>query len=347
MAIKKSFTIGEIADILKADVKGNKDLKISKLNRIDTASAGELTFFSDEKFHDAFINSKATCIIVDKNNDVEPKSDQAFIIVESPYLSFVELIKYIDSQKKKLSSYIDDTAKIADSATIHPTAFIGPYCVIGENCRIGKDTILKSNVNLCDNVTIGDNALCHPNVVLCEDVVVGNNCILQPGAVIGSDGFGYTENKDSSYSKIPQIGNVVLEDDVEIGANTTIDRAIVGSTIIEKGTKIDNLVQIAHNVIVGENTGIAAQVGVSGSTIVGKRNRLAGQVGISGHIYTADDVTVLAQSGLSKSLTKSGYYFGSPARERLKAMKIEAVLRNLPELDKEIQKIKKELKSDK
>jgi len=347
MTVKGNFTCGEIASILKAEVKGNKELKITKLNRIDSSSKGELTFFSDQKFREAFDASEASCIIVDKMLNVEPKEDQAFIIVENPYLSFVELIKYLDSQKKTLSSYVDDTARISESAKIHPTAFIGAYCIIGDNCFIGENTILKSNVNLCEKVTIGKDSYIHPNVVLCEDVVIGNNCIIQPGAVIGADGFGYTENKDGSYEKIPQIGNVVLEDYVEIGSNTTIDRALVGSTIIKKGTKIDNLVQIGHNVVVGENTGIVAQVGVSGSTTIGKRNRLAGQVGISGHIYTADDVTVLAQSGLSKSLTKSGYYFGSPARERLKAMKIEAVLRNLPELAKDVQKIKKEIESDK
>ncbi len=347
MTNTNTFTCSEIATILDAEVKGNKDLTISKLNRIDSASVGELTFFSDEKFRDAFEKSEATCIIVDKNIQAEPKSSQAFILSDSPYNSFIELIKYIDNKKKKLNSYIDDTAKIDESADIHPTAYIGPFCVIGENCLIGENVILKSNVNLCGHVSIGKNTLCHPNVVICEDVVVGTNCIIHPGAVIGSDGFGYTENQDSSYEKIPQIGNVILEDNVEIGSNTTIDRAIVGSTIIGKGTKIDNLVQIGHNVTVGENTGIVSQVGISGSTVIGKRNRLAGQVGISGHIYTADDVTVLAQSGLSKSLTKSGYYFGSPAKDHRRAMRIEAVIRNLPEMYSDLQKIKKEIDSEK
>jgi len=347
MAIKNSFTCAEIADIIGAEVQGNKELIISKLNRLDTSSKGELTFFSDQKFRESFEKSEATCIIINKDETALPKEDQAFLKVDNPYLSFVILIKYLDSQKIKLRSFVDDTAIISDSARVDPSAYIGPYCIIGDNCIIGENTILRSNVTICENVEIGSNTYIHPNAVLCDDVIVGNHCIIHPGAVIGSDGFGYTENRDGSYDKIPQIGNVVLEDYVEIGANTTIDRSIVGSTLIKKGTKIDNLVQVAHNVVIGENTGIAAQVGISGSTTIGNRNRLAGQVGISGHIYTADDVTVLAQSGLSKSLTKSGYYFGSPARERLRAMKIEAVIRNLPELDKDVQKIKKEINSDK
>lgn len=344
---KKSFTCREIADTLNAEVKGNKDMSISKLNRIDFASSGELTFFADEKFKVDFEKSQATCIIVSKDIETKPKENQAFIFVDSPYLSFVKVIKHFDSLKKKLSSYIDQTALIANTAEIDPTSYIGKNCIVGDNCKIGKNTVLKSCVTLYDNVTIGDNTLCHANVVLCDDVIIGNNCILHPGAVIGSDGFGFTENKDGSYDRIPQIGTVEIQNNVEIGANTTIDRAIVGATIIENGTKIDNLVQVAHNVIIGENTGIAAQSGISGSTKIGKRNRLAGQTGLSGHIHTVDDVTVLAQSGLSKSITKSGSYFGSPVKEARRAMMIEAVIRNLPELQKEVYKIKKEIDSKK
>lgn len=347
MAFNRTFTCGEIADWLDAKVEGDKNLKINKLNRIDSAKSGELTFFSDEKFLDEFLASKATCIIVPEKIDRKPKDNQTFLKVESPYDSFIKLIKIIDSKHSKPSSFIHSSAIVGENCDIHPTAYIGPYCVIGDNCSIGENTLLNAGVKLCGNASIGSNTVLHYNAIICEDVVIGNNCIIQPGAVIGSDGFGYTENKDGSYEKIPQIGNVVIEDDVEIGANTTIDRAIVGSTVIEKGTKIDNLVQVAHNVTIGENTGIAAQVGISGSTKVGKRNRLAGQVGISGHIHTSDDVTVLAQSGLAKPISEKGYYFGSPAREKRLAMSIEAVLNHLPEMYKDVHKLKKELKSKK
>jgi UDP-3-O-[3-hydroxymyristoyl] glucosamine N-acyltransferase len=194
-----------------------------------------------------------------------------------------------------------------------------------------------------DNV-IGENTIINSNVTLYNSVHIGNNCIIHAGAVIGSDGFGYIEDKtDGSYDKVPQLGNVVIEDYVEIGANSTIDCALIGSTIIRRGTKIDNLVHIAHNCEIGENTGIAAQAGVSGSVTSGKRNRFGGQVGIAGHLEIPDDVTILAQSGVSKSIPKSGIYFGSPIKEHLKAFKIEAVLRKLPELASDVNKLRIEI----
>lgn len=202
-----------------------------------------------------------------------------------------------------------------------------PGVVLGDNVRIGKNTTLNSNVSVY------------------EDCQIGDNCIIHAGAVIGADGFGFQENEDGSYSKVPQLGNVLIMDDVEIGANSTIDRALLGSTIIGKGVKIDNLVQVAHNVFIDENTAIAAQVGISGSSKIGKRNKIAGQCGIAGHLNICDDVLLMAQSGVPNNITKSGAYFGTPIRERMKAFRIEAVVNNLPELKKELSQLTKRVDS--
>ena len=226
---------------------------------------------------------------------------------------------------------------------IDETAYIGANCVIGNNCKIGKNTVLHSNISIYDNSKIGDNCTIHANVTIYEDTEIGNNCVIHSGVALGSDGFGFLENKDGSYTKIPQLGNVVLENDIEIGANTTIDRALVGSTIIRNGVKLDNQIQIAHNCEIGENSAMAAQVGVSGSVKVGKRNRFGGQSGISGHIEIADDVVLLAKSGVPKSIEKGGLYFGSPIREKMQAFRIEAVIHNLPDLAKDVKLIKKKL----
>lgn len=337
------FTAKEVAELVAGELVGNPDTKIYGLNRIDEVKEGELTFYTDKKFEQYLKDIKASCIIV-PNDFSEVVSEKICLIkVEKPYHSIVRLLKYLVSLMPKQNSFIHPTAVIDDSAIISKSAYIGPYCIVGENSKIGDNVILHSNVCLYNNVEIGEDSYIHSGVICCSDIKIGKRCIVHSGAVIGSDGFGYLENKDGSYEKIPQMGNVIIEDDVEIGANTTIDRAIIGSTIISKGVKIDNLCQIGHNVKIGENSAMAGQVGLAGSSTVGKRNRLGGQVGLAGHLKTADDVVVLAQSGVAKSIEKKGVYFGSPIKERLHAFKIEAALNNLPEIIRKLEQLNRKL----
>lgn len=334
----------EIASMLEGEIEGSFDGNINRLAPIENAASGDLTFFYDTKYQEFFENSNASCIIISNQLQKLPKPNQVYIKVDKPYIRFVQLLKKLDSQQKVQKSGIHKTAIIGDNCEIANSAFIGPRCIIGDNCKIAENAIINSASVIDDNSEIGENTILYPNVSIYKDVKIGNNCIIHSGAVIGSDGFGYVENTvDGSYDKIPQLGNVVIEDYVEIGANTTIDRALVGSTIIGKGTKIDNLVQIGHNCEIGENNGIASQVGISGSVTTGSRNRFGGQSGLAGHLTTTENVTILAQSGVSKSISSSGVYFGSPAKEHLNAFRIEAVIRKLPELSSNVDRIIKTL----
>lgn len=348
MLLSNPLKVKEIAGIINGDVLGNPDQLIKSINRIEEATAGELTFCSSKQFVELIFSSESDCIIINRNyrdelGISELPQGKNFILTVNAYTSLVVLLNYLQNLKPVKSSFIHTSSFAGEGTVISESAYVGINCVLGDNCFIGNGVILHNNVVLYNNVIIGSNTEIHANVVIAEDTIIGENCIIYPGAVIGSDGFGYLENPDGSYTKIPQLGNVVIGNNVEVGANTTIDRALIGSTIIEDGVKLDNLVHIAHNVRVGENTAMAAQTGVSGSTKVGKRNRFGGQVGLSGHIETADDVTIYAQSGVAKSIPNKGIYFGTPIKERLKAFKIEAVINQLPEIARELSEIKKKL----
>ncbi len=337
----KQFSCEEIARIINGKLIGSIDHKITGLNRIEFAQKGELTFLANPKYEKYLKTTNASCIIVPETISVKLADKKAFIIVGDPYNEFVKLLKILESEKDKNLNYVHPTAIIGNDCQIAPTAFIGPYCIIGNGCVISDNCRLHSRVTLYDNVIMGDSTVLFANVVCFDNTIIGKNCFIHAGAVIGDDGFGYTERKDGSYEKIPQMGNVVIGDNVEIGTNTTIDRAMIGSTIIENGVIIDNLVQIGHNVVVGENTAMAAQVGVAGSCRIGKRNRFGGQSGLAGHLDTVDDVILIAQSGVAKSVTEKGVYFGTPIKERIKAFKIETALQQIPDVFKEFYKLKK------
>lgn len=339
-----NLKVEEIAKLIDCQFIGNGNTIINKLNRIEDSCDGDLTFLARADYEKYMTSTEASCVIVGTNYEGTPKDGKSFIISDNPYFSFVQLIKYIDDQKKKSLKGVHPSAVVADTAKVSQTAYIGANCYIGENCFVGENVVLYPNVVLYDNVAIAEGSVLNSNVVCYNDTIIGKDCVIHSGAVIGADGFGFIEDKESgSYEKIPQIGNVVIGDYVEIGANATIDRALIGSTIVENGVKLDNMVHIAHNCYVGENTGIAAQTGISGSSKIGKRNRFGGQVGLAGHLETADDVTLIAQSGVSKSVNKPGIYFGTPIKERLQAFKIEACIRRLPELFEDVDKIKKKI----
>ena len=326
----------------KSVIRGNPDLVISAVNRLDNATEGELAFFSDVKFIDMLNKTKASCVIVPKNVDESLLPDGiTYIKTQNPYKSFVLFLFHIDSLSEKKSAFIHPTAVIEQPNNIPASVYIGAMCYVGRNCRIGENVVLHPGVVLYDEVEIGDNTVLHAKVVCYQEVIIGRDCIIHSGAIIGADGFGYVENNDHSYTKIPQVGIVTIGDRVEIGANTAIDRSVAGSTIVADGVKIDNLVQVGHNVEIGENTGIVSQVGIAGSCKIGKRNRLGGQVGFSGHIDMADDVTILAQSGVHKNIEKPGIYFGAPIESRMRGFKIITAMGKLPELLLEFEQMKR------
>lgn len=338
--------VEDVIQIIDAELIGNTNQEIYSLNRIEYAEVGEITFYAKEKYLPFLQKSNATAILIPMDWEGSPKHNQVYIKVRDPYQSFLQLVLFIDKQRKRDLVGVHPTAVIEPTAKMHDNVFIGANCYIGQNVIIGENAKIYPNSVIEQNSIIGNNTIIYPNVSIYEDTLIGKQCIIHSGAVIGSDGFGFVENSDKSFSKIPQIGNVIIEDDVEIGANTTIDRAFVGSTIIRKGTKLDNLIQIAHNDDIGENTAMAAQVGVSGTVKIGNRVRLGGQAGIAGHLEIGDDVVILAQSGVPSSITKPGVYVGSPPRNKMHAFKIEAVINNLPEVYKDIKRIKDKLGID-
>lgn len=343
MSVQFNLTIQEIADIVQGKCQGDNKFIITGVNSIDFASSGELTFISDNKYFESLHNTKASCVIIPESMEPAQLPHTNFIVVNNPYTAFTSFLMFLADNFVKLEPLVHDSVIVGKTSTLGNNIRIGAGSIIGENCQIGDNTIIYPNVTIYDNVKIDTGAIIHSNVVICSDTVIGKNVLILPGAVIGSEGFGFINNNNASYKRIPQLGNVVIHDNVEIGANTTIDRAMVGSTIIDQGVKLDNLIQIAHNVRIGENTAIAAQTGVSGSTIIGKRAKIGGQVGITGHIELTDDIILLAQSGVTKSITEKGMYFGSPAKSRMTAFKIQAILNSLPELLKELNHLKKEL----
>lgn len=301
------LTIQAIADIIGGVVEGDGSIFIRSIDKIESAGSGSITFYANERYAHLLATTQASCVIVKEKN---PELSLTSIIHPNPHGAIITLIEHLQGS---VLPEIHQTAVIAPTSIVSSSASISAHCVIG------------------DNVRIGDNSMLYPGVVVYDDCVIGNNCIIHANTVIGSDGFGYLPDGNGGYKKIPQIGNVVIGDNVEIGANVCIDRAALGSTIIHNGVKIDNLVHIAHNVTIQENTAIAAQTGIAGGTTVGKRNRIAGQVGMVGYITTSDDITIGAQAGVSKSLTKKGEYSGSPAVDLRQRLRQDASVRRLPE----------------
>jgi UDP-3-O-[3-hydroxymyristoyl] glucosamine N-acyltransferase len=347
----KQFNLSskEIAEIIEGQLIGKADLLLFALNRIDFAAEGEITFYSDTRYKNEFEKSNASCIIVGKENQIIPDDNRCLIVVEKPYQSFLKLIQFVENNRNSIElekrNSISPKSTIDESVILGQNVYIGENVVIFENTEIGDNVKIYPNTVIMQNCKIESNSKIYPNVTIYPNSQISSNVIIHAGAVIGSDGFGYLENQnDGSYKKIAQIGNVIIQSDVEIGANTTIDCSLVGSTYISKGSKIDNLVQIGHNVVIGENTGIASQVGIAGTCKIGNRVRLGGQVGLAGHLEIADKVTIIAQSGVSKSINQEGTYFGSPAKEVSKAFRIEAVVRKLPELDARVSLLEKNSK---
>ncbi|NCS88454.1 MAG: UDP-3-O-(3-hydroxymyristoyl)glucosamine N-acyltransferase [Ignavibacteria bacterium CG2_30_36_16] len=333
----------EIAKLVGGTITGNGDINITGLAKIEEAKSGDLTFLYLDSYQKYFTNTQASAILV-KPGFNKTREDITYIEVKDPNKSLTQIVVSLLPPKFPLEG-IDKTAFVHTEAVVGKNTALGKNVVVSKGCKIGDNVKIFHNTVLLENAEVGDDSLIFQNVSVREECKIGKRCIIHPGAVVGSDGFGFHPGEDGAWEKIPQIGNVIIEDDVEIGANVTIDRAALGSTLIKRGVKIDNLVQIAHNVVLGENIAIAAQAGISGSTKIGRNCLIAGQVGVVGHLEIADKVTIYAQSGVSKSITESGVtYFGSPAKEYKTALKIEAHMRNLPQYAEKIKQLEAEIK---
>jgi len=334
--------IREIASLISGKISGDESLEIINLAKIEEAKPGELTFLYLSSYEKYFPVTKASAIIV-KTGFNKTRNDLTYIETDAPEKSFFTIIRKYFTPQFPLTG-IDSTTFVHQSAKIGNNVALGKNVVISAGCKVGDNTKIFHNTTIGENVYVGSSCLIHSNVSVREDCVIGNNVIIHSGTVVGSDGFGYSPNEKGEYIKIPQIGNVVIEDDVELGSNVSIDRAAIGSTIIKRGCKIDNLVQVAHNVIVGEDTVISAQTGISGSTKVGNHCILAGQAGLVGHIELGDNVVITAQSGVSKSIPKPGYYSGSPAMEMRAHQKMQAQVRFIPDYAARIKELENQVK---
>jgi len=333
------FPAAQIALLVNGKVEGDASATVNSFGKIEEAQEGQLTFFANPKYEDFLYTTKASVIIINEDYELKEKIAATLIRVPDAYSAFATLLgKYQEIVQQQLNG-IQEPSYLAKTASYGNNVFIGAFAYIGENVRLGNNTKVFPNAYIGDNAVIGDNSIIHPGVKIYHDCKIGNNVIIHAGTVIGSDGFGFAPQADGTLKKVPQIGNVVIEDHVEIGANSTIDRATIGSTLIKSGAKLDNLIQIAHNVEIGNYTVIAAQAGISGSTKLGKGVMIGGQAGLVGHIQLGDGAKVNAQSGVSKSIEPGKAVTGSPAYDYTSALRSQAIARNLPEMEKRIKEL--------
>lgn len=340
------FTIQQIAAMLGGEVKGESNGKINMLAKIQDAKKGQIAFLSNPKYENFIYTTEASAVIVSKSFVPRKEITSTLILVDDPYLSFTVLLeeyhKFVSFQK----SGIEEPSYIGTNSTVGKNIYRGAFSYIGNNVKIGDNVKIYPHAFIGDNVEVGSNSILHSGTKLYADTKVGANCVIHSGTVIGSDGFGFAPQADGTYKTIPQLGNVVIEDNVTIGGNTVIDCATLfgDSTIIRKGVKLDNLIQIAHNVEIGKNTVIAAQTGVSGSTKIGENSIFGGQVGIAGHLVLANNLGVGAQAGIGKTIKKEGKkMFGSPAIEMNEYFRSYAVFRKLPDLNQRLRELEKKI----
>lgn len=334
-----TFSAAQIALLINGTIEGDPSASVNSFGKIEEAGEGQLSFLANPKYEDYIYTTKASVIIINEGFQLKQPVQATLIRVTDAYTAFATLLsKYQEIMQQQLSG-VQEPSYIAKTAVYGQQVFIGAFAYLGEKVKIGNNTKVYPNAFIGDNVSVGDNCIIHPGVKIYHDCVIGNNVIIHAGTVIGSDGFGFAPQADGSFKKVPQIGNVVIQDNVEIGANATIDRATIGSTLIKSGAKLDNLIQIAHNVEIGNSTVIAAQAGVSGSTKIGNGVMIGGQAGIVGHIQLGDGAKVNAQSGVSKSIDPGKAVTGSPAYDYTAALRSQAVTRKLPELEKRVKEL--------
>lgn len=336
------FTAEQIAGILEGEVVGNPKIEVVRLSKIEEGTAGSLTFLSNPKYESFIYTTQASIAIVNKSFTPDGEITITLIKVDDAYLAFTKLLEYYD-QVKSFKSGIEQPSVIGENSSYGDNFYLGSFSYLGTNVKVGHDVRIYPNCYIGDNTIIGDNVTIFAGTKIYSETVIGNNCTIHAGVILGSDGFGYAPNADGVFKKIPQIGNVVLGDSVDVGSCTTIDRATMGSTKIGNGVKLDNHIQIAHNVEIGENTVIAAQTGVAGSTKIGSNCMIGGQVGISGHLIIGNNVRIQAQSGVGKNLKDNETIQGSPAFNYGDYSKSYVHFKNLPKLANDIEVLKKSI----
>jgi len=339
------FTAIQIAGILGGEVEGDENVVVSELAKIEEGTIGSLTFLANPKYEPYLYKTEASIAIVDKDLKLERPIKTTLIRVDNAYQAFSKLLEYYNEVKMNKSG-IEQPVFISESATYGEDIYVGAFSYIGSNVRIGDNVKIYPNAYIGDNVQIGDNTIIFAGVKLYSETQIGNNCIIHSGVVMGADGFGFSPNEEGEYNKVPQIGNVIIEDHVEVGAGSTIDRATLGSTIIRKGVKLDNQIQIAHNVEIDENTVIAAQTGIAGSAKIGKGCMIGGQVGIAGHISIGNNVRVQAQTGIGRNVKDNEVLQGSPALTYGDYNKSYVHFKNLPKIIKRLDSIEKNQKNE-
>ena len=334
------FTAQQIAGILDGDVVGNPDIEVSTLSKIEEGKEGALTFLANPKYTSHIYSTKASVTIVNKTFEPENKIETTLIKVDDAYLAFSKILEYYNAVKLNKVG-VENPSFVSETAKHGTNVYIGAFGYIGDNVILGDNVKVFPNAYIGDNVAIGDNTIVFAGAKIYSETLIGKNCVINSGCILGSDGFGFAPNEEGGYNKIPQIGNVIIEDFVDIGAATTIDRATMGSTIIRQGVKLDNHIQIAHNVEIGKNTVIAAQTGVAGSTKIGENCQIGGQVGIVGHITIGNNVKIQAQSGIGRHVKDNEVLQGSPALALPDYNKSYVHFKNLPKIVKTITDLEK------
>ncbi len=338
------FNAATLAGFLKGEIVGDPEVRVNTIAKIEEGHPGALSFLANPKYEHYIYTTLSSIVLV--NSDFVPVAEigATLIKVKNAYESFASLLQLVD-QARPVKKGIHPTAVIETSAVIGKDVYIGPFVYVGENCVVEDECSLYPNVYIGDNTRLGKKCTLNPGVVIYHDCIVGNNCTVHAGSVIGSDGFGFAPQSETEFMKIPQVGNVILEDNVEIGANVTIDRATMGSTVIRRGVKLDNLIQVGHNVEIGENTVMAAQTGIAGSTRVGRNCMFGGQVGLSGHIKVADGTKIGAQSGIPGDIKKeNSVLLGYPAIDHRDFIRSSIIFKRLPEIYRKVEDLEKQIR---
>jgi UDP-3-O-[3-hydroxymyristoyl] glucosamine N-acyltransferase len=345
-----TFSALQIATLINGKTEGDATISVNSFGKIEEAQDGQLAFLANPKYEEYLYSTKASVIIINEALELKQPVTATLIRVPDAYTAFAKLLSTYQQMMQQQLTGVQEPVYISASASYGENVFIGAFAYLGDSVKVGNNTKIYPNVYLGNNVKVGDNSIIHPGVKIYHDCLIGSNVVIHAGTVIGSDGFGFAPQADGSFKKVPQIGNVIVEDNVEIGANATIDRATIGSTIIKAGAKLDNLIQVAHNVEIGNNSAIAAQVGISGSTKIGKGVMIGGQAGLAGHLQIRDGAKINAQSGVGKSIEAGKAVTGSPAYDYTAALRSQAIARHLPELEKrvkELEELVKELLKEK
>jgi len=334
-----NFSASQIALLINGKIEGDANASVNSFGKIEEAKAGQLAFLANPRYEDHLYTTQASVVIINDSLQLKQPISAVLIRVPDAYTAFATLLSKYQEMMTQQMHGIQEPSYIAKTASYGDNIFIGAFAYISENVKIGGNTKIFPNVFIGENVNIGNNTVLHPGVKIYRDCIIGDHVTIHAGTVIGSDGFGFAPQTDGSFKMVPQIGNVIIENDVEIGANTTIDRATIGSTIIKAGAKLDNLIQVAHNVEIGNSTVIAAQAGISGSTKIGKGVMIGGQAGLAGHLQIREGAKINAQSGVGKSIDAGKAVTGSPAYDYIAALRSQALSRNLPELEKRVKEL--------